>query len=107
MRYPLRGEVWLIDLGLTAKVRPCAVVSVAIGDVDRAVVTIVPCTTSTRGTEFEANVRVPFLRPGAFDAQGIVTIPATRAIRLLGKLSTEQMKPIEHAVCRWLGLPER
>ena len=29
-----RGEVWLVDLGLAAKVRPCLVVSVTITDAD-------------------------------------------------------------------------
>jgi mRNA-degrading endonuclease toxin of MazEF toxin-antitoxin module len=35
-----RGEVWLVDLGLAAKVRPA--LSVPAEDVDRALVTIVP-----------------------------------------------------------------
>ena len=41
-----RGEVWLIDLGLAAKVRPCLVLSVACEDQDRALVTLVAHTTS-------------------------------------------------------------
>jgi hypothetical protein len=40
-------------------------------------------TTSVRGTQFEAAVKTHFLKAGAFDAQGIVTVPAIRAIRLL------------------------
>jgi len=39
-----RGEVWLVDLGMTAKVRPAVVVSVPAEDTDRALVTIVPHT---------------------------------------------------------------
>lgn len=31
-----RGEVWLVDLGMAAKVRPCVVVSVPFADEDRA-----------------------------------------------------------------------
>jgi mRNA interferase MazF len=105
VKYPLRGEVWLVDLGLTAKVRPCVVVSRAIGDTDRALITIVPRTTSVRQTEFEAPVEVPFLKPGAFDAQGVVTIPVVRVIRQLGTLSAPQMQSVEDAICRWLHLP--
>ena len=105
MRYPGRGEVWLVDLGLTAKIRPCLVISTAIDDVDRALVTLVPHTTSVRGTRFEAVVDVPFLKPGAFDAQGIASAQTTRAIRLLGKLNAQQMHPVERAICRWLALP--
>ena len=105
MRYPARGEVWLVDLGMAAKVRPCLVLSVPIDDSDRALFTMVPHTTSTRDTAFEAAVPTSFLKPGAFDAQGIVTVPVNRAIRSLGKLNPDQMRGVEFAVCRWLGLP--
>lgn len=105
MRYPERGEVWLVDLGLTAKVRPCVVVSTRISDLDRALITLVPHTTSTRGTQFESIVPVRFLKAGAFDAQGLVTVPAARAIRLLGKLTAVQLADVEKAICRWLQLP--
>ena len=105
MSYPLRGEVWLVDLGLAAKVRPAVVISARIGNADRAIITIVPRTTSTRGTDYEAAVDVPFLKPGAFDAQGLVTIPVSRAIRRLGTLQAKQLAPVEAAVCRWLQLP--
>ncbi|HEX8169662.1 MAG TPA: type II toxin-antitoxin system PemK/MazF family toxin [Thermoanaerobaculia bacterium] len=105
MRYPERGEVWLVDLGLTAKVRPCVVVSTRISDLDRALITLVPHTTSTRGTEFEIVAPVRFLKLGAFDAQGLVTVPVARATRLLGKLTAQQLADIEQGICRWLQLP--
>ena len=63
---PVRGEVWLFDLGMAEKVRPALVISVACGDADRALVTIVPHTTSLRGSQFEIPVGVPFLKAGAF-----------------------------------------
>ncbi len=72
---PPRGEVWLFDLGMTAKVRPVLVVSVDYGDFDRAIVTVVPHATEIRGNPFEIPVKVPFLRPGAFLVQGISTYP--------------------------------
>jgi mRNA interferase MazF len=97
--------VWLVDLGMSAKVRPCLVVSVSIGDSDRALVALVPHTTSARGTAFEAAVTTPFLKSGVFDAQGIVTVPVNRAIRLLGKLNSDQMRIVETSLCDWLGLP--
>ena len=105
MRYPTRGEVWLLDLGLAAKVRPCVIVSSRIGDIDRALVTVVPHTTSARATIYEADVRAQFLKPGVFDAQGIVTVPVSRAVRLLGALNTDQMHGVEKALCRWHELP--
>ena len=105
MRYPERGEVWLVDLGLTAKIRPCVVVSAQVTDGDRALITVIPHTTSTRQTLYEAVVPARLLKEGAFDAQGLVTIPPVRAVRLLGSLSLAQMAPIEIAICKWLGLP--
>lgn len=105
MKYPERGEVWLVDLGMAAKVRPCLVISARLTDAGRALITLVPHTTSTRGTEFEAAINPPFLKSGAFDAQGVVTVPVTRAVRLLGRLNREQLRSVEFALCRWLGLP--
>jgi mRNA interferase MazF len=105
VKYPERGEVWLVDLGMAAKIRPCLVISAPIGENDRALITLVPHTTSTRGTQFEAAVATHFLKSGAFDAQGLVTVPVNRAIRALGRLRNEQMRAVETAVCRWLVLP--
>ena len=105
MKYPARGEVWLVDLGMAAKVRPCLVMSSEVGENDRALITLVPHTTSTRSTLFEADVATHFLKSGAFDAQGLVTVPVSRAIRALGRLRDDQMQQVERAVCRWLGLP--
>ncbi len=42
MKSARRGEVWLVDLGVAAKVRPAVVVSVPADDTDRALVTLVP-----------------------------------------------------------------
>lgn len=105
MKSPERGEVWLVDLGTAAKARPAVVVNVPTDDADRALVTLVPQTTSPRQSRFEVAVSVPFLRPGVFDAQHLVTIPHATLLRTLGKLSVTQMASIERAVCVWLGLP--
>ena len=70
-----RGEVWLVDLGMTAKVRPALVVSIPAEDRDRALLTLVPHTTSLRQSRFEAAVPASFLRAGVFDAQNLITIP--------------------------------
>lgn len=104
MSSPERGEVWLVDLGLAAKVRPCLVLSVPIADSDRALHTLVPHTTALRGTRFEVEIQLPFLRTGGFDAQGIVTVPTAKLIRRIGKLRQGQLSTIEHGVQRWLGI---
>jgi mRNA interferase MazF len=99
-----RGEVWLIDLGLAAKVRPCLVLSIAIADEDRALVTAVAHTTSPRASRFEVAVKTRFLKPGVFDAQNIVTIPRAKLIRKLGILTPTQLDAVSDAVRAWLGL---
>lgn len=104
MRAPPRGEVWLVDLGLAAKVRPCLVLSVPYQDTDRSLVTLVPHTTSARGSRFEVAVPVRFLKTGAFDAQGLVTVPAVYLIRKVGVLSSAHLRLVESAGCQWLGI---
>jgi mRNA interferase MazF len=104
MNVPNRGEVWLVDLGLAAKVRPCLALSIPAEDADRALVTLVPHTTSPRGSRFEVDIKTRFLRAGVFDAQNLITIPHAKLVRKLGTLSKDQMLDIEDAVCDWLGL---
>jgi len=104
MANPNRGEVWLVDLGLAAKVRPCLILSIPYQDEDRALVTIVPHTTSPRNSRFEVNIKARFLRSGAFDAQNLVTIPRAKFLRKLGVLSSENLAEIENTVRLWLGL---
>ena len=102
--YAQRGEVWLIDLGYAAKTRPCLVLSIPAEDRDRALTTIVPHTTSIRGTRFEVNFSVRFLKDGAFDTQNILSIPHAKFIRKLGSLNDSQMKIISDAILFWLNL---
>lgn len=105
MKSAQRGEVWLVDLGMAAKVRPAVVISVPADASDRALVTLVPHTTSPRSSRFEVAAAVPFLRAGVFDAQNLITIPHAKLIRPLGKLGTAHLASVERAVRLWLGLP--
>ena len=104
MASPDRGEVWLADLGLAAKVRPCLVLSILPGPNDRSLSTLIAHTTSPRGSQFEVAVRARFLRPGVFDAQNVLSVPHAKLIRILGRLGTDQLSLVEDAVRRWLGL---
>jgi mRNA interferase MazF len=103
-RDPQRGEVWLVDLGLAAKVRPCLVLSVPLEHDDRALLTVMAHTTSPRGSRFEMEIKAKFLRPGVFDAQNLLTIPRAKGIRKLGALSAVQLSSLETAVRLSLGL---
>ena len=104
MPEPQRGEVWLVDLGLAAKVRPCLVLSVPVAEHDRVLVTAVAHTTSPRGSRFEVAITTRFLRPGVFNAKNLVTIPRAKLLRKLGVLSPTQLAAVEAAVRAWLGL---
>jgi len=99
-----RGEVWLVDLGYAAKVRPCLVLSIPPLVTDRALATVIPHTTSARGTRFEVSIATSFLRSGVFDAQNPVSTTQAKLIRKLGALTVGELTQVEDAVRLWLGL---
>jgi len=99
-----RGEIWIIDLGLAAKDRPCLVLSVAYRDDERAVISYVTRTTSLRGGRFEVPHQAPLFKPGAFDAQNLGTVPTVKLLKRLGRVSEQTLDQVEAAVSRWLGL---
>jgi mRNA interferase MazF len=74
------------------------------GSEDRQIFTLVPHTTALRGTAFEVSVAVRFLEKGGFDAQGISTVSTVKLMRKLGRLSAEELRDVEDAVLRWLGI---
>ena len=64
------------------------------------IITVVSHTTALRDSPFEIIVPVPFLREGAFTVQSITTIPSKHALHWLGRLTPQQMAPIEEGVRR-------
>jgi mRNA interferase MazF len=101
-----RGEVWIVDLGFAGKRRPCVVLSVPPADSERALVVIIPGTTSVWGTRFEVRLDLPFLNKagGVFDAQNLQAVSQAKLVQRLGSLTPEQMRSIESAARLWLGL---
>ncbi len=99
-----RGEVWQIDFGLAAKVRPALALGCNIADEDRVLVAVVYHTRSLRGSRYEIPMTVPGLDEGGFDAQSIYTIPAVKLIRRRAILNPVQLKLVEEKVKLWLGL---
>jgi len=67
--------------------------------------TVIPHTTSVRGTRFEIPTNVGWLKNGAFDVQGIGTYPTVKLMRKLGDLSDELLGLVEIRVITLLGLP--
>ncbi len=100
---PKRGEIWLADLGFAAKTRPVLVLSVPFSDSDYALITVVPRTTNIKSSDFQVELSISGLRPGAFNVQGLTAIPPSKFIRRLGTLQSAEMKLIEETVKRWLG----
>ncbi|MEM6886242.1 MAG: type II toxin-antitoxin system PemK/MazF family toxin [Verrucomicrobiota bacterium] len=99
-----RGDICMADLGMIAKVRPVLILSVEYQDNERAVVTYVVRTTSTRDTQYEVPHEERGMKGGAFDAQGMVTIPDVKLERRISRVSTETMAEVETAVRHWLAL---
>ncbi len=99
-----RGELWMIDLGMVQKARPCLIFSIAYLDHERAVVTYIPRTTRIRGTRFEVPHQARGLDAGAFDAQGIGGVPVVKLERRLGIVEPAIVQQVEAALKRWLNL---
>ena len=105
MANPKRGEVWLVDMGYAAKVRPGLVLSGPVLVDERALTTVIPHTTSLRGTRFEIPTSVGWLKNGAFDVQGIGTYPTVKLMRKLGDLPDDVLGLVESRVVMLLALP--
>ncbi|MEQ1858494.1 MAG: type II toxin-antitoxin system PemK/MazF family toxin [Chthoniobacteraceae bacterium] len=101
---PARGEVWMVDLGLAAKVRPCQVINIPFADNERAIFAIVPHTTSLWNTRFEIPTELTWLDRGAFDAQGLRPVPRKVFERRLGAVPGDLLARVEATVRVWFGL---
>ena len=84
------GEVWLVDLGMVGKIRPCLLLTGPPADDELALVSIIPHTTALRGNRCEVAISKPFLKQGAFHLQQIQSIPTVRLMRRIGGLSAEE-----------------
>ena len=101
-----RGEIWLVDLGMAAKARPCVILSVPFRDDEKAVVTYVARTTQVHGGRFEVEHIAHNFLPGVFDAQNLGTVPVPKLERFLTRLSADKLAEVEAAVQRWLGFTQ-
>jgi mRNA interferase MazF len=98
------GEIWMIDLGMTAKVRPCLLLSDYPEEDELALLPVVPHTTSIRGNKWEVPVPLPFLRQGAFHLQQIQPVSLARLERKLGFMPPAELAMIREAIVRLLHL---
>jgi len=98
------GEVWLTDLGMQAKVRPCLVLTQPPRNDELAVVTLVAHTTSVRGNRWEVTIPKHFLQAGAFDVQRLVTVDIVKLERKLGELSAQEFNDLLDKLAERLGI---
>ena len=104
MKRTLPGEVWRVDFGLAAKVRPALILSDYPADDELALLMVIPHTTAVRGNRWELTVRKPFLKPGAFHLQQIQPIPLVRFDFRLGALTLDEFKNVKQTLIRLLNL---
>ena len=104
MAQPKRGDVWIVDLGLAAKVRPCLLLTDFPADDELALVTVVPHTTAIRGNKWEHVCEKNFLQRGAFHLQQVQSVSIAKLVRRLGALDDDEMARIVEALRKRLGL---
>jgi mRNA interferase MazF len=105
MRRTLPGEIWRVDFGLAAKVRPALILSDYPEDNELALLVVVPHTTAVRGNRWELNVPKPFLKnPGIFHLQQIQPFSLARFEARLGVLTQDEFKKVKEALVLLLNL---
>jgi mRNA interferase MazF len=98
------GEVWMIDLGMVAKVRPCLLLTNYPADDELALVTVLPHTTALRGHRWELTLPKSFLKPGAFHLQQVQSVSIARLERRLGTLTSDEWQTVQDRLADFLGL---
>ena len=101
-----RGDVVVVDLGMTAKTRPCVVVSIGQPDHQRNMSVVVPMTTEIRGGECEIRFPTPaWLRQeSVVNVLGIAGVDNVKIERRLAAFPADKMLEIESVLKRVLGL---
>jgi mRNA interferase MazF len=100
------GEIWTVDFGLAAKVRPALLLTGNPSDDELDLVTVLLHTTALRGNRWELRLPKPFLQPGAFHLQQIQTVSTIKLERRLGALTSDEMKRVVAALADRLGILE-
>jgi mRNA interferase MazF len=99
-----RGEIWQVDLGLAAKIRPCLILSRYPADDELALLVIIPHTTSVRGNRWEYDANLPFLERGVFHLQQIQPISLPRLERRLGQMPLDKFAILQRKLIQELQL---
>lgn len=98
------GEIWLVDFGIAAKVRPALLLTGNPTLEELDLVTVLLHTTSLRGNRWELSIPKPFLKPGAFHLQQLQSISTVKLERKLGALTDEEMNRVLDSLSERLGV---
>ena len=105
MRAAEPGEIWMVDLGMVAKVRPCLVLTPPPQSNELDVYTVVAHTTSLSGNRWEIPLPRSFFRgEGAFDVQRIATVASVKLERKLGVLNRLELKSVLDRLAERFGI---
>ena len=104
MKRTLPGEIWRVDFGMAAKIRPALVLSDYPRDEELALLVVIPHTTAVRGNRWELALLKPFLKPGVFHLQQIQPISLAHFDARLGVLTPEEFKRVKETLVRLLNL---
>jgi len=98
------GEIWMIDFGMAAKVRPALLLTGAPADDELDIVTVLLHTTALRGNACELSIPKPFLKPGAFHLQQVQSVSTVKLERRLGALTGDKMRRVRDALAKRLQI---
>jgi mRNA interferase MazF len=101
------GEIWMVDFGMAAKVRPALILTARPADDELDLITVLLHTTALRGNRWELNIPKPFLKPGVFHLQQIQTVSTVKLERRLGVLTGDEMKGVRGALARRLCIEQK
>ncbi|MBN8422216.1 MAG: type II toxin-antitoxin system PemK/MazF family toxin [Verrucomicrobia bacterium] len=99
-----RGEVWQVDFGMAAKIRPALLLTGEPADDELDLFTVLLHTTATRGNRWELVISKSFLKPGAFHLQQVQTISGAKLLRRLGCLTNDKLQLVEKRLLERFGL---
>ena|SRR2546423_7907825 len=104
MKRTLPGEIWRVDFGMAAKVRPALLLSDFPADNELALLVVIPHTTAVRNNRWEFPLQKSFLKTGVFHLQQIQPMPLARFDTQLGVLLPDELKKIKQALIKLLNL---
>lgn len=104
MRDAKKGDVWIVDMGMIAKVRPCLLLTDFPEDDELALITVVAHTTALRQNRWELSISKPFLKLGAFHFQQIQSISVAKLERKLGTLDDAEWQSVQTMLMKRLSI---